>query len=449
MTSQIAVSVILPSLNVGRYIKKCLDSVLNQKLKEIEILCIDAGSTDGTLDYIQNCAEQDDRVILMRSEKRSYGYQVNLGFQQARGRYIAIVDTDDFIEPEMYQTLYETAVKTGFPDFVKCGSYEFGEMNDRLYRWDSNSCTGKVSERIEGGGNRQIFFDSFANIWDKIYRTDFIKENQITLNESKGAAHQDTGLKYQVASLAESMSFAEGSFYNYRIDNPNASMKRDDLWDAIYQELRFVENRLADQLNEDQDLSDRIRVLKIELYKWSYDRISMEYRARLSDLIREELQQLCMDSVFYNGLSTELKEQISTLMAKEHRETEEDRRKATAKACVKGLIQAKENEYILVSCGTYGERVLFLQEVLNHTFIRRICDNNNEKQGMEFHGYRILSVEDAVKASGNRLKYCIANKDHYETMKVQLIGLGVNQDRIMQQFEMPGKAELFWMAKSN
>ena len=101
------ISVIMPSYNVARYIRVCMESVLAQSLQDMEILAIDAGSEDGTLDILREYADKDERICLVHSEKKSYGYQVNLGIQMARGKYIGIVETDDFIEPDMYRILYE------------------------------------------------------------------------------------------------------------------------------------------------------------------------------------------------------------------------------------------------------------------------------------------------------------------------------------------------------
>ena len=112
------ISVIMPSYNVKKYIRTCMESVLSQTLQDMEILIIDAGSEDGTLEVLQEYADRDDRICLVHSEKKSYGYQVNIGIQMARGKYIGIVETDDFIEPDMYGTLYEWARKND-ADYVR------------------------------------------------------------------------------------------------------------------------------------------------------------------------------------------------------------------------------------------------------------------------------------------------------------------------------------------
>jgi glycosyltransferase involved in cell wall biosynthesis len=99
------VSVILPSLNVVEYIEECLFSVINQTLKEIEIICVDAGSTDGTLDIIRKYQNLDTRIHLIQSEIKSYGKQMNMGVSAAKGEYVGIVETDDGL---LIQCLSET-----------------------------------------------------------------------------------------------------------------------------------------------------------------------------------------------------------------------------------------------------------------------------------------------------------------------------------------------------
>ena len=114
------ISVIMPCLNVVQYIKECMDSVVNQTIfDELEVLVIDAGSTDGTFEIVSFYANKYDNIQVIKSEKKSYGYQVNLGIRKAKSPYVAILETDDYVEPDMYGALYKLA-EEGKYDYVKC-----------------------------------------------------------------------------------------------------------------------------------------------------------------------------------------------------------------------------------------------------------------------------------------------------------------------------------------
>lgn len=125
----------MPCLNMEKYIKECIESVLSQTLTDIEVLIIDAGSTDGTLDILDSYIHgkhSDSRVQLIHSDKKSYGYQVNLGIERAVGEYIGIVDTDDRIVPDMYEILYPIAVSSG-ADYVKGTAGFFYTIQDKYF----------------------------------------------------------------------------------------------------------------------------------------------------------------------------------------------------------------------------------------------------------------------------------------------------------------------------
>ena len=128
------VSVIMPSLNVAAYIDEAVESVLRQTLEDIEVICVDAGSTDGTWEKLEGYASSDGRLKLIRSDKKSYGYQMNLGISEAAGDYIGIVETDDYIELDMYERLYDAAIETN-ADIVKSDFDMFitGDNGQRIY----------------------------------------------------------------------------------------------------------------------------------------------------------------------------------------------------------------------------------------------------------------------------------------------------------------------------
>ncbi|EAI5595240.1 glycosyltransferase family 2 protein, partial [Campylobacter jejuni] len=125
------VSIVVPSLNSISYIRECIDSILNQTLKDIEILCIDANSTDGTLEVLKNYEKKDKRLRVIISDKKSYGYQMNLGIKEAKGEYLGIVESDDYIKTNMYERLYEIAKKNDC-EVVK-GDFYILESNKGKY----------------------------------------------------------------------------------------------------------------------------------------------------------------------------------------------------------------------------------------------------------------------------------------------------------------------------
>ena len=122
------VSIIIPTYNVEMYLVECMDSVVRQTLKDIEIICINDGSTDGSLEILKSYAEKDDRIIIVDKENGGYGIAMNIGLEKATGEYIGIVEPDDFVPINMYEDLYEIAKENNL-DFVKADFYRF-KRND-------------------------------------------------------------------------------------------------------------------------------------------------------------------------------------------------------------------------------------------------------------------------------------------------------------------------------
>ena len=126
----IDLTIILPSYNVGEYIDECLKSVCYDTKYSIEILCIDAGSSDRTVDCIKGFLNRDSRFRLIHSDVKSYGYQVNLGISRAKGKYVQIVETDDFVVSKTIDKLVDLAEEYNL-DYIKGDYYGFVEINEK------------------------------------------------------------------------------------------------------------------------------------------------------------------------------------------------------------------------------------------------------------------------------------------------------------------------------
>ena len=107
------VSILVPIYNVEKYLRQCLESVVNQTLKDIEIICINDGSTDSSPEIIREFASRDSRIKVIDKPNTGYGHSMNQGLKAATGEYIGIVESDDFAELNMFEVLYNTAKSNG------------------------------------------------------------------------------------------------------------------------------------------------------------------------------------------------------------------------------------------------------------------------------------------------------------------------------------------------
>lgn len=221
MSTSPKVSIILPSLNVGAYIRECMESVVNQTLKEVEIICVDAGSTDGTLETLQEYAERDPRIRLLSSGKRSYGYQVNMGLDTAMGEYIGIVETDDYIDRNMYLKLYETAEETQKPDIVKAAYYQVDTIENGGIT--PHFLTDTASQEVFTISDHPELLCGHPSIWSCLYKKSFLERRNIRMMECSGAAWVDNPFLFRTLCEAERIVWLHEPLYYYRRTNPDAS----------------------------------------------------------------------------------------------------------------------------------------------------------------------------------------------------------------------------------
>lgn len=220
--SQPKVSVIIPVYNVEKYLVQCMDSVVNQTLKDIEIICINDGSTDSSLSILQEYAQKDKRIKIINKENSGYGCSMNLGIEQANGEYIGIVEPDDYIDLKMYETLYNLS-RLHDAQIVKSNYYILDENGIKKENKFINTVSSSVYR------NRDI--PEFANknhpcIWSAIYKTEFIRKNGIKFSTTPGAAFQDVGFNIKSWLFAEKISITEDAFYYYRVNNLNSSINK-------------------------------------------------------------------------------------------------------------------------------------------------------------------------------------------------------------------------------
>ena len=274
----IKVSIIVPVYNVSMYLKECLDSIINQTLKEIEIICVNDGSTDNSLEILKEYADKDSRIKVIDKQNTGYGNTMNVGIDCARGSYIGIVEPDDYVKPEMYKTLYEIAVHYDL-DLIKADFYRFTGQGKNLHlEYNQLSSDKKYYGKVLNPEKNIEVFKFIMNTWSGIYKKDFLNKFHIRHNETPGASFQDNGFWFQTFCRASKIFFVNEPFYMNRRDNPGSSVhSRDKVYCASveYQYIKqFLENN-----PELKDIYIYIYSLKkYHNFQFTLRRIGEEYR---------------------------------------------------------------------------------------------------------------------------------------------------------------------------
>lgn len=242
------VSIIIPVLNSIKYIKECVDSVAKQTLRDLEIILVDGGSEDGTLELLKEYAAGDTRIKLLYSNVKSMGYQYNLGLDSATGEYIGFVESDDYAEPNMFLNLYELARQTSV-DWVKANFNLFADLEtgerifikEERFRGSETKLYGKVINPLE---YPEILLGE-AYMWQGIYNRKWIKQQNIRLNTTLGASFQDFGFVMQAAFYGRKVMYVEETYYNYRRDNSESSVYKQEAFNFSVREAKYVTNILS------------------------------------------------------------------------------------------------------------------------------------------------------------------------------------------------------------
>lgn len=245
------VSIIVPVYNSEKYLRQCLDSIVNQSLKDIEILCIDDGSTDSSLDILKEYEKQDKRIRIFSKPNAGYGHSMNMGLDNLTGDYVGLVDSDDCIAADMYECLYEKATVHDL-DFVRSDHYRWfptRECRKLEYCYATSDLYRTVINPFESE-------DLFVRVvtCTGIYKTSFIRENNIRYNETPGAAFQDQGFWFQTTALAKRIMFVNQAFYYYRFDNEDSSINSNKAIVTMDNEYGLIKKFVDSHL----DVSDKM-----------------------------------------------------------------------------------------------------------------------------------------------------------------------------------------------
>ncbi|MGE9938765.1 glycosyltransferase family 2 protein [Collinsella sp. SGI.180] len=286
------VSILVPICNVERYLRECLDSLVNQSLRDIEIICINDGSTDNSLPIIREYERRDERIVVIDKPNSGYGDSMNKGIDLARGEYIGIVESDDFASLNMFETLYKEATKNDL-DVVRSNYYAHrtGEDSSCDYLVENLAACGSYDKVFHPIDNPRVFMCQPA-IWTSIYKKSMIDKDEVRFLPTPGASFQDTAFYFKAFYAADRVKLLKDGYLHYRIDNANSSVKNQNKLFCVCDEYAEVWDYAKRDLDKFQTLKHWIPRQQYEGYLWNLNRLAPELQQRFYPRYVEEFSKI-------------------------------------------------------------------------------------------------------------------------------------------------------------
>lgn len=287
------ISVIIPVYNVEKYLKECLDTILNQTFSDFEVICVNDGSTDNSLIILEEYAKNDKRFKIISQENQGQGVAKNKGIDLAKGDYILFVDPDDWIELNTFEIMYKKFLETDV-DVIQFDynlHYETGKYCDtkaykkKLKRYFNYSIKNGDIYNWNYISKKQLHNMSlYAS--DKAYKMDFIKQNNIKFAPNKNG--EDHIFSFEANLLANEILYLNKSFYHYRKRNGSAVNKVSDENFCVFENIKLIKSFLITN-NFYEEYSNSFNEYVINLLSWHYVNIPIDsvekYKSRCQEIL--------------------------------------------------------------------------------------------------------------------------------------------------------------------
>ena len=282
------VSVIVPVYNVEQYLPQCLDSIVNQTLKNIEIICVNDSSTDNSLNILNHYAEKDPRIKVVTQPNGGAGAARNRGLSLAAGKYLSFLDSDDFFEPDMLELAYNKAV---------CDKADFVVFQSDQYYTDRKEFVSvpwtlreKEIPPYTPFNHRQMtdnIFKVFVGwAWDKLYDREFVEKNHLRFQEQRTS--NDMLFVFSGVAVAKRISVVKKVLAHKRRDAKDSLSKtRENSWHCFYDALSALRDRLKSEGLYDELEKDYINYA-LHFSLWNIRTLAEPTRSRLIEKMKSQ-----------------------------------------------------------------------------------------------------------------------------------------------------------------
>lgn len=411
------VSIVVPVYNVDKYLCQCLDSLCHQTLKEIEIICVDDGSTDLSGKILDEYANKDERIRVIHKQNEGYGKAMNCGIDHAKGEYIGILESDDFANIDMYEKLYSKATESNL-DMIRGNYFEYRESGIKEHILYPLELCDKLLDPLD---IPTIFLQGPA-IWTGLYKREFLKEKNIRFQETPGASYQDASYHFLTWTLAERIAVTEDCLMYYRMDNEASSVHSKKKIFCVCDEFAFLERKLQ-EAGVCKEFLYANQGYKFSKYLWNFRRLSIKYQyifykemVRQFELAREDglLKKEYWDMEFWKILEPMLSDPEAYYDKISKRELDfipKAENRYTYRAAKIGLVTAmKQNKLYLYGAGIVASRMIDLLRAEGITDLELIV-SKMDGNPTEVKGIKVRVLDDITLQGEELIVVAVADKN--------------------------------------
>lgn len=269
------VSIIVPVYNVEKFFDRCMQSLCNQSLQDIEIILVDDGSTDNCPQMCDDYAQKDNRIKVIHKPNAGLGYARNSGLEIATGEYIAFVDSDDFVDTDMYSVLYYTAHEKQL-DILFCGyySYKNGEIiktikeTDDYKEYRNDECQNVLLGMLFNCGNRRKIVKYEMSVWHSIYKRNVVYDNNIKFCSERIYCSEDIIFHIDLIKECRCIGFISTPLYYYCYND--ISLTKKPRFDRVHRH-NVLFQEIINRIDAKKYSFDISKIQNLFLLKLKYD----------------------------------------------------------------------------------------------------------------------------------------------------------------------------------
>ena len=294
----VKVSVVIPVYNVEDFLGECLDSILGQTLTDIEVICVNDGSKDKSLDILNDYASRDSRITVLDQKNGGHAVATNRGMELARGKYLFLMDSDDILDLKALELTYNLAEEKQV-DFVIFQAINYYMDKNQLIEEENYSMNALAdyvgSDVFDYTDIRDYVFDITVTPWSKLYNREFIQKNDITFPE--GLVFDDNVFFYDVLFAAKRITFLREHLFKRRW-YPTSSTRAGDLRFLNYIDICNLIWDVFFRYDEFNNFRDELFKKKVSVIYYWYENIRPEFKEEFFNAMKEDYENIRADEKF-------------------------------------------------------------------------------------------------------------------------------------------------------